>query len=106
METGEQLQELRDIAVSNSNKLDFVRETVGELRDCIFGNGGPGLLTRIEVLERVEQIKYDGLRSDIEHQGKIQGIRVKHVKEGSIDWKFIATLLINAVMAGVLIIKF
>ncbi len=57
-----------------------------------------GLMERMAVLEATSPLQHSSLEGKIESSSEVAGIQTGHVKESSIDWKFIAMLLINLVI--------
>jgi hypothetical protein len=78
----------------NSGKID-------EIHKAIYGNGGAkGLRERVAVLEAVSPLQQANLEGKIENSADVADQKVTHAREVSIDWKFIAMLLIQIVIVG------
>jgi len=63
-----------------------------QMHRSLVGNGGPGLLTRMAVSE-----------GEVAHVKEVLGIKVKNVKEASIDWKTVAMIGLGIAQALLLL---
>jgi len=82
--------------VQSSQRADEWRlhysEKIDQMHRSLVGNGGPGILTRLAVNE-----------GEIGHVKEVLGIKVKSVKEGSIDWKTVAMIGLSVAQALLLV---
>ena len=71
---------------------------IDQMHRSLVGNGGPGILTRLAVNEGdVAHVK-----EIVAHVKEVLGIKVKSVKESSIDWKWLALFAVNALVVIIL----
>ena len=63
-----------------------------QMHRSLVGNGGPGILTRLAVNE-----------GEVAHVKEVLGIKVKSVKEASIDWKTVAMIGLSIAQALLLV---
>ncbi len=87
-------QALKEEWAHYSGKIDQIHKAI------FMGNGEKSIKERLAVLEATSPLQHANLEGKIENSAEVADIRTGHVKEGSIDWKFIAMLLINLVIMG------
>ena len=83
---------------------DYVVPTLKRLDEAVRGNGKEGLNTRVAVLETVNNIENEYTRELSQAKRDIISQSVENVKAGSVDWKWIGSLLLQAVLLGYLVI--
>lgn len=103
-------QEQYNELLSNSENVkeamdDYVVPTLNRLDEAIRGNGKTGLQTRVAVLETVNNIENEYTRELSQAKRDIISQQVDHVKASSVDWKWIGSLLLQAVLLGYLVIR-
>jgi len=92
----------------DSDQAHYYRK-VDEIHKEIVGNGSPGLRntaaeheTRITVLEAVKVPEAELVEERIANVGGVSELKVAHVKESSIDWKWLALFAVNALVVIIL----
>jgi len=106
---GQELDSLSGAVTTISTKVDHYSRKVDEIHHEIVGNGGPGFRqrvaeheTRITVLEAVKVPEAELVEERIANVGDVSELKVAHVKESSIDWKWLALMVANALVVIVL----
>lgn len=114
------MADLKQLSESNGQELDALSQKVDRMEidrahyyrkvdeihnEIVVGNGGPGLRkaaadheTRITVLERVKIPETALLETRLANVSEVSDLKVGHVREASIDWKFLALLAVNALV--------
>lgn len=92
----------------DSDQAHYYRK-VDEIHKEIVGNGNPGLRKtaaehemRITVLEKLKVPEAALAEQRLANVSEVSELNVEHVKEGSIDWKFLALLAVNALVVIIL----
>jgi hypothetical protein len=71
---------------------------IDQIHAAVYGNGGPGLRERVAVIEAVRKPEADLVQSQINASSDMADVQLKEVKSGSIDWKWLALVLVNLVI--------
>jgi uncharacterized coiled-coil DUF342 family protein len=117
------MADLKQLSEANGQELDSLSQKVDrmesdqahyyrkvdEIHKEIVGNHSPGLRntaaeheTRITVLEKVKVPEAELMETRLANVSEVSELKVEHVKEGSIDWKFLAILAVNALVVIIL----
>ena len=83
----------------------YIVPTLKRLDDAVRGNGKQGLQTRVAVLEAVNNIENEYTSELGKAKRDVLSQRITAVKESAVDWKWIGSLLLQAVLLGYLVIR-
>ena len=83
---------------------DYVVPTLERLDEAVRGNGKQGLETRVAVIEALNGVENQYTRELSQARRDVLSQKITAVKESSVDWKWIGSLLLQAVLLGYLVI--
>jgi hypothetical protein len=101
-----QYNELLNTSVNVEDTMtNYVVPTLKRLDEAVRGNGKEGLQTRVAVLEAVNNIENEYTSELGQAKRDVLSQRIAAVKESAVDWKWIGSLLLQAVLLGYLVIR-
>jgi len=71
---------------------------IDQIHAAVYGNGGPGLRERVAVIEALRKPEADLVQTQISASSDLADVQLKEVKGASIDWKWLALVLVNLVI--------
>ena len=84
---------------------EYIVPTLEGLDEAIRGNGKKGLETRIAVIEALSGVDVSHVKELSEAKRQIIAQSVATVKSQSVDWKWVGSLLLQALLLGYLVVR-
>ena len=102
----EQYNELLTTASRINTTIDeYIVPTLKGLDYAIRGNGKKGLETRVAVIEALSGIDVSHVQELSEAKRQLITQSVEAVKSQSVDWKWVGSLLLQAILLGYLVVR-